>query len=91
MQVALFYNAGVCLPWISLLFGATVLVLVQMQRLGGHRALLSVVQPTLSAIAVGATLIKLVLLRMQRERSPQAVALSTEAPDAAYLSGLCAS
>jgi hypothetical protein len=61
----------VCLPWISLIFGAVVLGLVQIQRLGAHPAMIRVVQPVLTGLAVGATLLKLLLMRAAQQQQQQ--------------------
>lgn len=93
-QCWLFYSTNVCLPWISLLFGAVVLGLVQVQRLGSHPAMTRIVQPVLTAVAVAATLAKLLLMHGAERRevvraaaagSPPAV----QAPDTdlPYFSG----
>lgn len=71
LQTWLFYTTGVCLPWISLIFGAVVLGLVQVQRLGAHPALIRVVQPVLTGLAVGATLLKLLLMRAAQQQQLQ--------------------
>ena len=73
LQTWLFYTTGVCLPWISLIFGAVVLGLVQIQRLGGHPAMIRVVQPVLTGLAVGATLLKLLLMRATQQQQNQGV------------------
>ena len=86
-QVALFYTTGVCLPWISLLFGATVLGLVQIQRLGSHPSLIRIVQPALTVVAVAATLLKLLLMRAQQGQAPQVLALDADEASSIYLSG----
>jgi len=59
----------VCLPWISLIFGAIVLGLVQFQRLGAHPALTRVVQPVLTAVAISGALLKLFLMARAHERA----------------------
>ena len=61
-QAALFATTPLCLPWISLLFGAVVLGLAQVQRLGAHPALQTVVQPVLAGAAVAGTVLKLLLM-----------------------------
>ncbi|EFN52920.1 hypothetical protein CHLNCDRAFT_138505 [Chlorella variabilis] len=86
LQVALFYTTGVCLPWISLLFGATVLGLVQIQRLGSHPSLIRIVQPALTVVAVAATLLKLLLMRAQQGQAPQVLALDADEASSIYLS-----
>ncbi|PSC67659.1 methyltransferase type 11 isoform A [Micractinium conductrix] len=68
LQTWLFYTTGVCLPYISLLFGGIVLTLVQFQRLGGHQALVRIVQPVLTAVAVAGVLLKLVLLQIEASK-----------------------
>ncbi|KAI3431554.1 hypothetical protein D9Q98_004603 [Chlorella vulgaris] len=71
LQSSVFLTTGVCLPWISLLFAVVVLGVAQAQRLGGHMALIRVVQPVLTVVALGATLLKLLLImRAQRARAP---------------------
>lgn len=87
----MFLTTGVCLPWISLLFAVVVLGVAQAQRLGGHLALIRVVQPVLTVVALGATLLKLLLImRAQRARAPHlamdpaAAATATNLP---YMSG----
>lgn len=67
--MAVFATTGVCLPWISLMFAAVVLGLGQIQRLGEHPVLFRVVQPVLTAAAVAATLLKLLLLRAEHNRA----------------------
>ncbi|KAL4440260.1 hypothetical protein ABPG75_003261 [Micractinium tetrahymenae] len=74
LQCWLFYSTGVCLPWISLLFGAVVLGLVQIQRLGSHPALTRVAQPVLTAVAVAATLVKLLLMHAAEREVARAAA-----------------
>lgn len=90
LQVTLFFTTGVCLPWISLLFGGLVLVLAQVQRLGGHPALIKVVQPVLTGVAVATTLLKLELLRHAEQRVSAAEASAAalrQLASSAYLSG----
>lgn len=72
-QMWAFYTTPVCLPWISLLFGAIVLALAQSQRLGAHPALARIVQPALTALAVATTVLKLTLLRAQHDAGSSAV------------------
>ena len=87
-QVALFYNTGVCLPWISLLFGAVVLALVQLQKVGGHPALFRVVQPALGAVAVAATLLKLLLMQRHARAAPRTPSTAEDpTADLFYMSG----
>lgn len=90
-QTWLFYTFPVCLPWISLIFGLIVLALVQIQGLGRHPALVRVVQPVLTGLAIGATLLKLSLMHAQQQRAPAAALNAapdpTESANPAYLSG----
>lgn len=62
-QYALFPGTGVCLPWVSLLFGALVLGLGQIQRLGTLPRLATVVIPVLALGAVALTITQLLLLK----------------------------
>ncbi|KAI7837872.1 hypothetical protein COHA_008359 [Chlorella ohadii] len=90
MHTWLFYTFPVCLPWISLIFGLIVLALVQIQGLGRHPALVRVVQPVLTGLAIGATLLKLSLMHAQQQRAPAAALNAapdpTESANPAYLS-----
>lgn len=85
-QAALFATTPLCLPWISLLFGGVVLALAQIQRLGGHPALLTVVQPLLAGAAVVATVLKLLLMGAAAARVPALAGSAGPAPSPAYLS-----
>lgn len=63
LQYFLFAGTGVCLPWISLLFGAGVLGLGQIQRLGTYPKLASVVMPLLALCAIICAFSQLLLLK----------------------------
>ncbi|KAL4427343.1 hypothetical protein ABPG77_003252 [Micractinium sp. CCAP 211/92] len=80
LQCWLFYSTNVCLPWISLLFGAVVLGLVQVQRLGSHPAMTRIVQPVLTAVAVAATLAKLLLMHGAERREVARAAAAGSPP-----------
>ena len=70
LQYSLFAATGVCLPWISLLFALVVLGLGQIQQLGAHPKLGTVVIPTLTTCAVALTITELLLLKASKAGEP---------------------